>query len=134
MKSPAARIVSFSQAPRSTVVRMVGGTTSADREPRSQHLTARELEVLALLCEGLPNKVIQRRLDIGAGTVKCHVGSILSKLGVCSRLQAVISAQRIGLLKGSAHPQCDGPKSGSDVRDAPVWIYGRPTAPLQASA
>src|SRR5688572_22697739 len=115
MKSPAPRLVSFSQeAPRATAVRIPGARSSTGvsaREPRSQQLTARELEVLALLCEGLPNKVIQRRLDIGAGTVKCHVGSILSKLGVCSRLQAVVAAHRLGLLNGSGRqdePQSEG--------------------------
>ena len=61
-------------------------------------LTPRQLEVLALLCEGLPNKVIARRLDIATGTVKIHVGCILRELGASSRLQAVVSAQRSGLL------------------------------------
>ena len=65
---------------------------------RRLRLTPRELEVLKLLCEGLPNKLIERRLNIGAGTVKCHVASILSKLGVASRLQAVVAAHRLGLL------------------------------------
>jgi DNA-binding CsgD family transcriptional regulator len=64
-------------------------------------LTPRETEVLALLCEGLPNKLIERRLGIGAGTVKCHVANILSKLGVASRLQAVVEAHRRGLLAAS---------------------------------
>lgn len=70
----------------------------ADHHRQRQMLTPRELEVLALLCEGLPNKLIERRLSIGAGTVKCHVANILSKLGVASRLQAVIEAHRRGLL------------------------------------
>lgn len=61
-------------------------------------LTPRESEVLALLCEGLPNKLISRRLDISAATVKCHISRILSELGVSSRLQAVVAAARCGLL------------------------------------
>ena len=65
-------------------------------------LTPRQLEVLALLCEGLPNKLISRRLDIAAGTVKVHIASILRELGVSSRLQAVVAAQRCGLLGHSA--------------------------------
>ena len=65
---------------------------------RRLRLTPREHDVLRLLCEGLPNKLIERRLNIGAGTVKCHVASILSKLGVSSRLQAVVAAHRLGLL------------------------------------
>jgi ATP/maltotriose-dependent transcriptional regulator MalT len=69
-----------------------------EHQRQRQMLTPREFEVLALLCEGLPNKLIERRLGIGAGTVKCHVANILSKLGVASRLQAVIEAHRQGLL------------------------------------
>src|SRR5688500_17471907 len=71
-------------------------------EPRRRDLTGREVEVLALLCEGLANKQIQRRLNIGAGTVSCHVGNVLSKLGVSSRLQAVVEAHRRGLLDARA--------------------------------
>jgi DNA-binding CsgD family transcriptional regulator len=62
------------------------------------HLTRRELQVLALLAEGLPNKLICRRLDISGGTVKIHVSRVLAELGVSSRLQAVVVAQRLGLL------------------------------------
>ena len=46
------------------------------------HLTPRELEVLSLLCEGLPNKLIARQLGISGGTVKSHVARILAELGV----------------------------------------------------
>lgn len=62
------------------------------------HLTPRQLEVLSLLGEGLPNKLICRRLNISTGTVKIHISCILRELGVTSRLQAVVSAQRCGLL------------------------------------
>jgi DNA-binding NarL/FixJ family response regulator len=61
------------------------------------HLTARQLEVLALLCEGLPNKLIARRLNISGATVKVHIGNILRELGVASRLQAVVAARRLEL-------------------------------------
>ena len=56
-------------------------------------LTKRELEVLALLCEGMPNKLIARRLKISAGTVKVHISRILRALGVSTRLQAVLLAR-----------------------------------------
>jgi len=65
------------------------------RTPRD--FTQRQLDVLYLLCEGLPNKRIGSRLDISPGTVKVHVGEILRKLGVTSRLQAVVAARRNGL-------------------------------------
>ena len=61
-------------------------------------LTRRELEVLGLIAEGLPNKTIARRLDISEHTVKFHVNSILGKLGVQSRTEAVTRATRTGLL------------------------------------
>ena len=62
------------------------------------HLTARQREVLALLCEGLSNKIICRRLSVSTGTVKVHVSNILRELGVGSRLQAVLEARRRRLL------------------------------------
>ena len=61
-------------------------------------LTQREHEVLCLLGEGLSNKMIGRRLDISSGTVKVHVGNILRKLAVSSRLHAVIVARQRGLV------------------------------------
>ena len=68
------------------------------REAIPSHLTLRQLEVLKLLCEGLPNKLICRRLNIATGTVKVHISGILRELGVTSRLQAVVAARRCGLL------------------------------------
>ena len=61
-------------------------------------LTARELEVLQLLAEGLPNKIIATRLHITEHTAKFHVSSILMKLGAASRTEAVTTAARRGLL------------------------------------
>ena len=75
------------------------------------HLTPRQLEVLSLLCEGLPNKLICRRLNISTGTVKVHISGILRGLGVTSRLQAVVSARRFGLVgeltAGAEQPAAD---------------------------
>jgi DNA-binding NarL/FixJ family response regulator len=61
-------------------------------------LTARELEVLRLLAQGLPSKTIATRLHISENTVKFHVGSILGKLGSASRTEAVSVAIRRGLI------------------------------------
>jgi DNA-binding NarL/FixJ family response regulator len=63
-----------------------------------EKLTARETEVLRLLARGLSNKEIGATLVIGEKTVKTHVSSILSKLGVPSRTQAALYAVRIGLV------------------------------------
>jgi DNA-binding NarL/FixJ family response regulator len=61
-------------------------------------LTPREVEVLGLLAEGLPNKTIANRLGISEHTVGFHVNSIFGKLGVQSRTEAVIQATRLGLI------------------------------------
>jgi two-component system nitrate/nitrite response regulator NarL len=73
---------------------------SRDELPESlvEELTPRELEVLQLLAEGLPNKTIAYRLDISEHTVKFHVNAILGKLGVQSRTEAVVRATRLGLI------------------------------------
>lgn len=61
-------------------------------------LTERETEVLRWLAQGESNKEIARHLQVVEDTVKTHVRHILSKLGVQSRTQAVLSAQRLGLI------------------------------------
>jgi DNA-binding NarL/FixJ family response regulator len=63
-----------------------------------EKLTARETEVLRLLAQGMSNREIGTTLVIGEKTVKTHVSSILSKLGVPSRTQAALYAVRIGLV------------------------------------
>jgi DNA-binding NarL/FixJ family response regulator len=73
------------------------------REVRSSEqptvpLSERETDVLRLLASGLANKEIARTLSIGEQTVKTHVSSILGKLGVQSRTQAALYAQRTGLV------------------------------------
>lgn len=60
-------------------------------------LTERQLQVLALLAEGKPNKVIARALDISEGTVKIHLAAIFQALGVRNRTEAVIAAQEMDL-------------------------------------
>jgi len=64
----------------------------------NQTLTAREVEVLSMLAEGLGNKAIARRLTISEHTVKFHIGSIFSKLNASSRTEAVILGARQGLI------------------------------------
>lgn len=60
-------------------------------------LTERQMQVLALLTEGMPNKVIARTLDITEGTVKIHLVAIFQALGVKNRTEAVIAAQEMDL-------------------------------------
>ena len=66
--------------------------------PLAEELTPRELEVLRLVAQGLPNKAIAQRLEISEHTVKFHVNAILGKLGVQSRTEAVVHATRLGLI------------------------------------
>jgi len=61
-------------------------------------LTAREIEVLELLAEGLSNKAIAAKLHISDQTVKFHVSSICGKLGAANRTDAVRRAVRRGLI------------------------------------
>jgi DNA-binding NarL/FixJ family response regulator len=63
-----------------------------------EHLTPREIEVLELLAEGLPNKAIALRLRISDQTVKFHVASICGKLSAANRTDAVRRAIRRGLI------------------------------------
>jgi DNA-binding NarL/FixJ family response regulator len=57
-------------------------------------LSEREREVLAMVAEGLPNKVIARRLSISEKTVKAHLTSVFRQIGVTDRTQAALWAQR----------------------------------------
>jgi two-component system, NarL family, nitrate/nitrite response regulator NarL len=70
-------------------------TTPPDPGP----LSRREVEVLALVAEGLPNKLIADRLKISEHTAKFHVNAILDKLKAGSRTEAVVAAARRGWLR-----------------------------------
>ena len=60
-------------------------------------LTPRQHEVLSWLCEGLPNKLIARRLGISEKTVKTHLTRVFREIGVTDRVQAVLWAERHGI-------------------------------------
>jgi DNA-binding CsgD family transcriptional regulator len=64
-------------------------------------LTARELEILQLLVDGLRNATIAERLFLSERTVEKHVSSILRKLGAGSRAAAVAEAKQLGLFQAS---------------------------------
>jgi DNA-binding CsgD family transcriptional regulator len=88
-------LVGKGEEPDALVVAPLGAAT----EPEANiELTARELEVLALLAEGASNKLIARRLGISSHTAKYHVASLLEKLDAVSRTDAVAHAARIGVL------------------------------------
>jgi DNA-binding NarL/FixJ family response regulator len=64
---------------------------------RDLGLTERQAQVLALLVQGKPNKLVCRELNLAEGTVKIHVTAILKALGVTNRTQAVIAVGKLGL-------------------------------------
>lgn len=63
-----------------------------------KNLTTRQSEVLGLIAEGLPNKQIAYKLGVSEATVKLHINALLRSLGVTNRTQAVITAQKMGIL------------------------------------
>ena len=96
-----------------TLIRHVSGTGGSGPEPSQppapaaarlpvrplpDPLTERELEVLRLLAQGLPNKEIAARLVITERTAKFHVSSIMTKLGAANRTEAVSLAAQRGLV------------------------------------
>ncbi len=78
----------------STALRSSAAIKSAER---SSGLTDREIQVLRQLREGLANKEIAQRLDIGVATVKLHLRTISKKLGVRNRTELVLKAIQLGL-------------------------------------
>lgn len=65
--------------------------------PADLGLTERQVDVLALMVQGKPNKVICRELGLAEGTVKTHIASILRILKVSSRTQALYSLSKLGV-------------------------------------
>ena len=83
-------------------------------------LTGRETQVLQLVATGCANKVIAARLQIGVGTVKTHMRSVLDKLDVASRTEAAAVAHRRGLLREAqgaigAEPHRSTSKPGASI-------------------
>ena len=75
------------------------GTTPAAKPVKATDLglTERQMDVLGLMVQGKPNKLICRELGLAEGTVKTHVTAVLRTLNVSNRTQAVLEVGRLGL-------------------------------------
>jgi DNA-binding NarL/FixJ family response regulator len=84
---------------RETVTRAFQSVLVRDAAEKSPDaLTAREVEIVRMVSQGLRNKVIAERLSISEGTVKVHLHNIYDKLGVDGRLELMLCAQQRGLI------------------------------------
>jgi DNA-binding CsgD family transcriptional regulator len=93
---PGLQLVSAGESADVTVVLSDGVSAPADDDVL---LTARELEVLGLLAEGMSNKAIARRLGISVHTAKFHVGALIDKFDAIGRTDAVAHAARRGVIQ-----------------------------------
>jgi DNA-binding NarL/FixJ family response regulator len=75
-------------------------------------LTPRQLEVLRLLLQGQPNKLIARELGLSVETIKDHVAAVLRALGVNSRTQAVLAVNQMLQRDSRNEAQADGRDRG----------------------
>jgi DNA-binding NarL/FixJ family response regulator len=75
------------------------GPQATGSEDLAHNLSARQLDVLLLMCEGLSNKIIAYRLSLSENTVRNHVAAILRFFGSNTRTGAVLQAQRQGLVQ-----------------------------------
>jgi DNA-binding NarL/FixJ family response regulator len=82
--------------------RLLRGLQTVSSEVKSfdklSQLTERELEILRLMASGYSNKEIAKAFDVAEGTVKNHVSSVLSKLGVRDRTRAVLKGLETGII------------------------------------
>ncbi|CAN5698600.1 response regulator transcription factor [soil metagenome] len=90
----------FSTNELAELLRLAGHTREEEREARTniEKLTPREMDVLQALAEGLSNKEIAEKLYMSLDTERTHMMNVLNKLGVHSRLQALLFAARYGVV------------------------------------
>ena len=83
------------------LLRIAGQSRERDRKVQRsiERLTPREREVLQALADGLSDKEISEKLHVGIGTVRNHLVSVFGKLGVNSRLQALVIALQHGIVE-----------------------------------
>lgn len=107
-----------------------GGTPPAPASPtstpiKSLGLTPRQVDVLTLLVQGKPNKLICRTLNLAEGTVKTHTAAIYRALGVMNRTQAVYAVNRIGIALPSADEVCRRALQETSATNRVISLLGR---------
>jgi DNA-binding NarL/FixJ family response regulator len=83
----------------SKLIKYLSGRSAGSAHKVPEPLTDRELEVLALVAEGLTNRAIGRKLGISDRTVQGHLANIFGKLGASSRTEAVMAAVKLGWIE-----------------------------------
>lgn len=104
--------------PPELVLRMKGDNSPPPLQDKPVRLTPRQLDVLKLLVEGKPNKVIGRMLDMAESTVRVHTTAIFKMLDVTNRTEAAYTATRLGLVSKSTDGAAQNTaetSSGSDT-------------------
>ena len=83
----------------SKLIQYLSGRSSVPATKVPEALTDRELEVLALVAQGLTNRAIGRKLGISDRTVQGHLANVFGKLGASSRTEAVVAAVKLGWIQ-----------------------------------
>ena len=81
-----------------SLIRLSGRRESSSEDSLVEQLTAREMQVIQLMAQGLANKQIALKLSISEHTVKFHLSSLYAKLGISSRTEAVKRGIELGLI------------------------------------
>lgn len=114
---PAVFLAGRSAIPAAPAPALAAAVPPSGRRPGELGLTPRQADVLHLLLQGKPAKLIGRQLNLSLSTVKAHTSAVLRALNVTTRTQAVLAASRMGLrFDEPAPPQ--GPAS-EGRREAP---------------
>jgi DNA-binding NarL/FixJ family response regulator len=92
----------FAPAVTRRLIERFAGSEPRPAPPALDELTPRESEILRMLARGLSNAEIAAELVVSQHTVKTHVASVLSKLGLRDRVQAVVVAYETGLVRAGA--------------------------------
>jgi DNA-binding NarL/FixJ family response regulator len=116
-------------APRKPDAQGAGTSDAPTFTPlKSLGLTPRQIDVLALLVQGKPNKLICRTLNLAEGTVKTHTAAIYRALGVMNRTQAVYAVNRLGVVLPAADEVYQRAIEATSATSRVIRLLGRQAA------